>query len=212
MRWRRITLICLFSLGQLSGPTLADGLSGPSSTAADLTPGDGLTDPQFRSEFPRNVLPGYFRWKDDLAKRGFRFGFDYLALGQTSDSDVGEGADQTVDVDKVRRVDLTGLKGPRAVRRTLRPEQVRQQRATIIESSTGDRQCAGIKTQILRCEIAKRMAVLNLERQTAVLRGLPRSKDAQHAGCSKPPFGGPEAVLAYLSRYTHRVAISNKPI
>ena len=26
---------------------------------------------------------------------------------------------------------------------------------------------------------------------------------------SKPPFGGPEQVLAYLSRYTHRVAISN---
>ena len=26
---------------------------------------------------------------------------------------------------------------------------------------------------------------------------------------SKPPFGGPETVLAYLSRYTHRVAISN---
>jgi putative transposase/transposase-like zinc-binding protein len=25
----------------------------------------------------------------------------------------------------------------------------------------------------------------------------------------KPPFGGPKAVLAYLSRYTHRVAISN---
>jgi hypothetical protein len=30
---------------------------------------------------------------------------------------------------------------------------------------------------------------------------------------AKPPFGGPEAVLAYLSRYTHRVAISNsRPI
>ena len=27
---------------------------------------------------------------------------------------------------------------------------------------------------------------------------------------SKQPFGGPEAVLAYLSRYTHRVAISNR--
>jgi len=27
---------------------------------------------------------------------------------------------------------------------------------------------------------------------------------------SKPPFGGPEAVLAYLSRYTHRIAISNR--
>ena len=26
---------------------------------------------------------------------------------------------------------------------------------------------------------------------------------------AKPPFGAPEAVLAYLSRYTHRVAISN---
>ncbi|SFN70672.1 Putative transposase [Paracoccus pantotrophus] len=26
---------------------------------------------------------------------------------------------------------------------------------------------------------------------------------------AKPPFGEPEAVLAYLSRYTHRVAISN---
>jgi hypothetical protein len=27
---------------------------------------------------------------------------------------------------------------------------------------------------------------------------------------AKPPFGGPEAVLAYLSRYTHRIAISNR--
>ncbi len=27
--------------------------------------------------------------------------------------------------------------------------------------------------------------------------------------CAKPPFAGPEAVLAYLSRYTHRVTISN---
>jgi hypothetical protein len=27
--------------------------------------------------------------------------------------------------------------------------------------------------------------------------------------CAKPPFGGPEQVLAYLGRYTHRVAIAN---
>lgn len=27
---------------------------------------------------------------------------------------------------------------------------------------------------------------------------------------AKPPFGGPEQVLAYFSRYTHRVAISNQ--
>src|SRR5262249_7296070 len=26
---------------------------------------------------------------------------------------------------------------------------------------------------------------------------------------SRPPFAGPEAVLAYLARYTHRVAIAN---
>jgi hypothetical protein len=26
---------------------------------------------------------------------------------------------------------------------------------------------------------------------------------------AKPPFGGPKAVLAYLARYTHRVAIAN---
>jgi hypothetical protein len=29
---------------------------------------------------------------------------------------------------------------------------------------------------------------------------------------AKPPFGGPERVLMYLSRYTHRVAISNRRI
>jgi hypothetical protein len=28
----------------------------------------------------------------------------------------------------------------------------------------------------------------------------------------KPPFGGPQQVLEYLSRYTHRVAISNRRI
>lgn len=68
------------------------GLAGPSSVSADLSPGDGLTDPQFRSEFPRNVAPGYFAWKDQLAKEhGFRFNFDYLALGQSSNADLGEG-------------------------------------------------------------------------------------------------------------------------
>jgi hypothetical protein len=29
---------------------------------------------------------------------------------------------------------------------------------------------------------------------------------------AKPPFGGPEQVLKYLARYTHRVAISNRRI
>lgn len=38
------------------------------------------------------------------------------------------------------------------------------------------------------------------------LAPLPKTEWVVYA---KPPFGGPEAVLAYLSRYTHRVAISN---
>jgi len=41
-----------------------------------------------------------------------------------------------------------------------------------------------------------------------------RSRGAGAAACewvvyAKRPFAGPKAVLAYLSRYTHRVAISN---
>jgi hypothetical protein len=40
----------------------------------------------------------------------------------------------------------------------------------------------------------------------AYLAPLRKSKWVVYA---KPPFEGPEAVLAYLSRYTHRVAISN---
>jgi Putative transposase/Transposase zinc-binding domain len=34
-------------------------------------------------------------------------------------------------------------------------------------------------------------------------------REAEWVLYAKPPFGGPTAVLAYLSRYTHRVAISN---
>lgn len=67
------------------------GLGGPSSVAADLQPGDGLTDPQFRSDFPRNIAPGYFRWKDGFAEDGIKFNFDYLSLGQWSNSDLGDG-------------------------------------------------------------------------------------------------------------------------
>src|SRR6202521_1535972 len=34
-------------------------------------------------------------------------------------------------------------------------------------------------------------------------------KDIKWVVYAKPPFGGPEYVLKYLARYTHRVAISN---
>jgi hypothetical protein len=41
----------------------------------------------------------------------------------------------------------------------------------------------------------------------ALLRGLSRLEWVVY---SKPPFGGPEQVLKYLARYTHRVAISDQ--
>jgi hypothetical protein len=41
---------------------------------------------------------------------------------------------------------------------------------------------------------------------------LRRAYDTEWVVYTKPPFGGPEQVLRYLSRYTHRVAISNHRI
>ena len=43
----------------------------------------------------------------------------------------------------------------------------------------------------------------------AFLRYLSPVRKKRSVVYAKPPFAGPEAVLAYLSRYTHRVAISN---
>jgi hypothetical protein len=48
-----------------------------------------------------------------------------------------------------------------------------------------------------------------IERQ-AFLRHLSPVRKKRWAVYAKAPFAGPEAVLAYLSRYTHRVAISNR--
>ena len=44
---------------------------------------------------------------------------------------------------------------------------------------------------------------------TAFAAHLAPLRRAEWVVYAKPPFGGPAAVLAYLSRYTHRVAISN---
>jgi hypothetical protein len=44
----------------------------------------------------------------------------------------------------------------------------------------------------------------------AFLRHLSPVRSKRWVVYAKPPFSGPEAVLAYLSRYTHRVAISNQ--
>ena len=43
----------------------------------------------------------------------------------------------------------------------------------------------------------------------AFLRYLAPARKAEWVVYAKPPFGGPEQVLEYVGRYTHRVAISN---
>jgi len=49
----------------------------------------------------------------------------------------------------------------------------------------------------------------HLADRRAFLRHLSPARKKRWVVYAKPPFAGPEAVLAYLSRYTHRVAISN---
>lgn len=49
-----------------------------------------------------------------------------------------------------------------------------------------------------------------LAERRAFLRHLSPLRKKRWVVYAKPPFAGPEAVLAYLARYTHRVAISNR--
>ena len=48
-----------------------------------------------------------------------------------------------------------------------------------------------------------------LAEPTAFATGLDQLRRIEWVVYAKPPFGGPEQVLAYLGRYTHRVAIAN---
>ena len=52
-------------------------------------------------------------------------------------------------------------------------------------------------------------SLTHLADRRAFLRHLAPVRKKRWVVYAKPPFAGPEAVLAYLSRYTHRVAISN---
>ncbi|MCR9089408.1 MAG: carbohydrate porin [Rhodobacteraceae bacterium] len=85
----RTVLALLLLMFATALPAQEAGLSGPSSVAADFVLGDGVTDPQFRSDFPRGALPGLYAWRDGLTEKGLSFGADYLALGQWSDNDAG---------------------------------------------------------------------------------------------------------------------------
>ncbi len=52
-------------------------------------------------------------------------------------------------------------------------------------------------------------SMTQLAERRAFLRHISPVRKKRWVVYAKPPFAGPEAVLAYLSRYTHRVAISN---
>jgi hypothetical protein len=53
-------------------------------------------------------------------------------------------------------------------------------------------------------------SIAHLIERRAFLRHLAAVRKTRWVVYAKAPFAGPEAVLAYLSRYTHRVAISNR--
>jgi hypothetical protein len=67
--------------------------------------------------------------------------------------------------------------------------------------------------QLMTLHTAGRLAffgsIVHLAERRAFLRHLSPVRKKRWVVYAKPPFAGPEAVLAYLSRYTHRVAISN---
>lgn len=58
--------------------------------------------------------------------------------------------------------------------------------------------------------LAFRGQLAPLADRRAFMRYLAPVRSTRWVVYAKPPFAGPKAVLAYLSRYTHRVAISNR--
>ena len=69
-------------------------------------------------------------------------------------------------------------------------------------------------TRLIQLHQAGRLAFFgaaaHLADRRTFLRHLSPVRKKRWVVYAKPPFAGPEAVLAYLSRYTHRVAISNR--
>jgi hypothetical protein len=69
-------------------------------------------------------------------------------------------------------------------------------------------------TRLIALQEAGRLAfcgsMAHLADRRTFLRHLSPVRKKRWVVYAKPPFAGPEAVLAYLSRYTHRVAISNR--
>jgi hypothetical protein len=69
-------------------------------------------------------------------------------------------------------------------------------------------------TRLMQMYDAGRLAffgpLVPLSDRQAFLDHLAPARKARWVVYAKPPFTGPQAVLAYLSRYTHRIAISNR--
>jgi hypothetical protein len=69
-------------------------------------------------------------------------------------------------------------------------------------------------TRLMQLHAAGRLAFFGtqaaLTDRRVFLRHLAAVRKKRWVVYAKPPFSGPDAVLAYLSRYTHRVAISNR--
>jgi hypothetical protein len=69
-------------------------------------------------------------------------------------------------------------------------------------------------TRLIELHGARRLAFFGSQAGLAdrrlFLRHLAPLRKKRWVVYAKPPFAGPEAVLTYLSRYTHRVAISNR--
>ena len=69
-------------------------------------------------------------------------------------------------------------------------------------------------TRLIQLHAAGRLAffgsLAHLADRRAFLQHMKPVRSKRWVVYAKPPFAGPQAVLAYLSRYTHRVAISNQ--
>jgi hypothetical protein len=66
-----------------------------------------------------------------------------------------------------------------------------------------------VKTGRVRGYLSETLVTLEGIENKAFTRRLAPLKRKNWFVYAKPPFAGPEAVLAYLARYTHRVAIAN---
>jgi hypothetical protein len=66
-----------------------------------------------------------------------------------------------------------------------------------------------LKRAFVRGELEFHGSLADMANPGAWQHLLDHSVRTEWAVYAKPPFGGPETVLKYLSRYTHRVAISN---